>query len=36
MVNEDEMVELRDEVREEGSLPREEVGGRLLGRRKER
>jgi hypothetical protein len=36
MVNQDQIVELRDYLREHGSLPREELAGWLLGRRKER
>jgi hypothetical protein len=36
MVNQDQIVELRDYLREHGSLPREEPAGWLLGRRKQR
>jgi hypothetical protein len=36
MVNQDQIVELRDYLREHGSLPREELVGWLLGRGKQR
>jgi hypothetical protein len=36
MVSQDQIVELRDYLREHGSLPREELAGWLPGRRKER